>query len=69
MFVAAGADVNGTAADGSTALVVATVRGHADLVTALLDHGADPNADGAGYTALHWAAGAWETELTGTGGI
>ena len=26
----------------------------------LLDHGADPNAGDAGFTALHWAAGTWE---------
>src|SRR5205085_8414366 len=35
----------------------------------LLEHGADPNAAGAGFTALHWAAGLWETELTGPRGI
>jgi uncharacterized protein len=35
----------------------------------LLDSGADPNAGQAGYTALHWAAGSWETELTGPRGI
>ena len=32
-------------------------------------HGADPNADGPGFTALHWAAGSWETETTGPLGI
>ena len=33
---------------------------------ALLEQGADPNAAGAGYTPLHWAAGSWHTELTGS---
>jgi ankyrin repeat protein len=61
----AGADVNATAPDGTTPLVVATVRGHSALATTLLEQGADPNADGTGYTALHWASGAWHTELTG----
>jgi ankyrin repeat protein len=35
----------------------------------MLDQGADPNADGSGYTALHWAAGTWEVQLTGPFGI
>ena len=60
----AGADVNTTSADGMSALVLATVRGWPAVAQVLLEHGADPNADGAGYTALHWAAGSWETELT-----
>jgi len=64
-----GADVNETAADRMSPLVVATVRGQAALATFLLDHGADANAAGAGFTALHWAAGIWETELTGPRGI
>jgi ankyrin repeat protein len=60
----AGADVNAAAPDGTTPLLVATVRGHADLAIMLLERGADPNAS-AGYTALHFAAGSWHTELTG----
>jgi len=68
-LVDAGADVNDTAPDGSSVLVVATVRGHADLARLLLDYGADPNASGSGFTALHWAAGSWETEMTGPNGI
>ena len=28
-----------------------------------------PNAAGAGYTPLHWAAGSWETELSGPRGV
>ena len=65
MLLAAGANVNEAASDGSSVLLVATVRGDAALAAFLLDQSADPNADGAGYTALHWAAGSWETTLTG----
>ena len=66
LLVEGGADVNDTAADGLSALVLATVRAHVDVALFLLDKGADPNAAGAGYTALHWASGSWETELTVT---
>ena len=65
-LVDAGANVNDTAADGMSGLVLATVRAYPAVATFLLGKGADPNADGAGYTALHWAAGSWETELTVT---
>ena len=54
-LVAAGADVNDTAATGTSALVVAAHSGHAALALFLLDHGADPNAAEAGYSALHAA--------------
>ena len=64
LLLDAGADVNDLAPDGMTPLLVATVRGHADLAITLLERGADPNAS-AGYTALHFAAGSWHTELTG----
>lgn len=66
LLTGAGADVNDTAADGLSALVLATVRAHVDIAMFLLDQGADANFAGAGYTALHWAAGSWETELTVT---
>ena len=62
----AGADVNAEAPDGLTPLLVATLRGHTALAVSLLERGADPNAGRAGYTALHWAAGSWHTELTGS---
>ena len=65
----AGANVADTAADGASALLVACVRGHLDLARFLLEHGADPNAAESGYTALHWAAGSWETELSGPRGV
>jgi ankyrin repeat protein len=55
VLVDAGADVNDTSAAGTNALVVAAHSGHGPLGIYLLEHGADPNADGAGYTALHAA--------------
>ena len=66
LLLDAGADVNATAPGGATPLVVATVRGHTRLAMFLLEQGADPNAGEAGYTPLHWAAGSWHTELTGS---
>jgi ankyrin repeat protein len=61
-----GADINASAEDGSTALLVATVRAHVPLARALLERGADPNGNPevAGYTPLHWAAGKSETFTT-----
>jgi ankyrin repeat protein len=56
LLIAAGADVNDTAANGMSALVVAAHLGQSDVAKALLDAGADPNAAGAGYTALHVSA-------------
>ncbi len=49
-----------TLSAGSTPLLVAAVRGHVPLALYLLEHGADPNAGDAGFTALHWASGTWE---------
>jgi ankyrin repeat protein len=66
VLVDAGANVNDVAADGLSALVLATVRAHADIAIFLLDKGADANLAGGGFTALHWASGSWETELTVT---
>jgi ankyrin repeat protein len=46
--IAAGGRVNAASpVDGKTALFRAAVFGHADVVRALLDHGADPDARGA----------------------
>jgi ankyrin repeat protein len=61
----AGADVNEEALDGTTALVIATIRGRLSYAEFLLERGADPNR-GPGFTPLHWAAGEWHTELTGS---
>jgi uncharacterized protein len=52
-----------TSFPGSTALLVATVRGHVALALFLLERGADPNAMDAGFAPLHWAAGTWENGL------
>jgi ankyrin repeat protein len=56
LLLAAGADVNDTAPDGSGALVIAAHAAQSDMAAFLLAEGADPNASGAGYTALHIAA-------------
>ncbi len=53
----------GTNFAGSTALLVATVRGYIPLALFLLDRGADPNVSDAGFTPLHWAAATWENGL------
>ena len=55
LLVAAGAKVNENAPDGTSPLVVATHSGHSALAVFLLDKGADANAVGAGYTAMHAA--------------
>jgi ankyrin len=49
----AGANVNDTLSDGESALVVAAANAHWELADLLLDRGADPNLDGAGWNALH----------------
>ena len=41
---------------GTSALVVAITNAHFELAALLLDRGADPNADGQGWTALHQLA-------------
>ena len=49
-----------TISEGSTPLLVATMRGHVPLALFLLEQGADPNVIDAGLTPLHWASGTWE---------
>ena len=51
----AGAAVNNPAADGNSPLVMAAMSGHERLAEFLLERGAEPDASGAGYTALHAA--------------
>ena len=51
----AGARVNDTWADGTSALVVAAHSGHGAFAAYLLERGADPNDAASGYTALHAA--------------
>jgi ankyrin repeat protein len=43
----------GTPRPGVSALILAVTNAHYELAAMLLDAGADPNAAGAGYTALH----------------
>jgi ankyrin repeat protein len=64
-LLAGGASINDASASGTTVLQTAMATGHWELVRYLLDRGADPNADTAGYAALHWAAGRWEGLLSG----
>jgi ankyrin repeat protein len=55
LLVAAGADVNDETPSGTSATVTAAHSGHGAVATFLLSHGANANAAGAGYTALHTA--------------
>src|SRR5206468_12888407 len=50
-------------ADGISALVVAAHSGQGAFATFLLDRGANPNADGGGYTVLHAAVLRGDFEL------
>jgi len=49
----AGVSVNEPMADGTSPLVLAVINAHYALAADLLDRGADPNADGQGWSALH----------------
>jgi uncharacterized protein len=55
-LIDAGVDVNQSITDGTSALVLAVVNAHYELAAALLDKGANPNADKQGWTALHQIA-------------
>jgi ankyrin repeat protein len=55
LLVAAGANVNDADAWGVSATTLAAHSGIVDVAEFLLDKGADPNAAGAGFTALHEA--------------
>jgi ankyrin repeat protein len=54
-LVEAGANVDDVTADGTSALTLAAHSGHGEFAAFLLSHGADANARGSGYTALHAA--------------
>ena len=54
----AGVDVNALMPDGTSPLALGLINAHFELASFLLDRGADPKADGQGWTALHqivWA--------------
>jgi ankyrin repeat protein len=56
LLLAAGADINETAQDGTSPILVAVMNGHYTLANFLLEKGADPNAvDGKGRAALYAA--------------
>jgi len=55
LLLAAGANVNDADAWGVSAMVLAAHSGFTEMVEFLLDHGADANAIGPGFTALHEA--------------
>jgi ankyrin repeat protein len=67
MLVKAGADLNMTDPDGTSALVIAIVNAHYDLPIYLMEHGADPNiADKFGRTALYAAVDMHTLEKSAT---
>jgi uncharacterized protein len=49
----AGVNVNEPMPDGTSPLLLAAINAHYELAAFLLDRGADPNAHGQGWTALH----------------
>jgi ankyrin repeat protein len=55
LLVAAGANVNDQDAWGVSATAMAAHAGHREVVAFLLERGANPNADAAGFSALHAA--------------
>ena len=63
-LVQAGADVNGTDADHTSALRIAVVMGHTEMVQFLLDHGAKSDVpDEEGTTALMDACGMGRSKI------
>jgi ankyrin repeat protein len=57
------ASIADTTPEGASTLVVAAYSGHGALARFLLDRGADPNSDGAGYAPLHAAVLRGDLEL------
>ena len=56
-----GPSYEASVSNGSTPLLVATVRAQIPMALFLLERGADPNVSDAGMTPLHWAVGTWES--------
>jgi len=65
VLVDAGANVNDEDAWGVSATTLATFSGFGELARYLLEKGADPNADKAGFTALHSAIMRRDEETVG----
>jgi uncharacterized protein len=65
LLVTSGANVNDADAWGVSATVLAAHSGFTGLVEFLLEHGADPNAAAAGFTALHAAIMRRDTRMAG----
>ena len=66
LLLAAGANVNDASPDGMNTVVLASRSNHEKLAQLLVDSGADPNAAGAGYTALHAAVLMSQADLVKT---
>ncbi len=66
ILVEAGADLDAADAWGVTPTVLAAHSGFHELVEYLLEEGADPSLDGAGFSALHLAVMRRDTELART---
>jgi excisionase family DNA binding protein len=64
-LIDAGADVNARSSDEWTPLMLATIKGHTEMVEALLKNGADSNArNKKGWTALMFAVSMSDAETT-----
>ena len=66
LLVAAGANVNDTDAWGVSATALAAFGGFTEFAEYLLDSGANPNADAAGFAALHVAIMRRDERLVGS---
>ncbi len=63
LLLDAGADVNVKAPNGESALVLASFSDQGRMAAFLLERGADPTVDDAGYTALHTAVSRGDAAL------
>ena len=63
LLLDAGADVNETAPNGQSVLVMASFSGQGEFAKFLLEHGANPDDANAGYTALHTAVSRGDLKL------